>query len=97
MENQFIGMTTEDFSYHEYETIRERLIKAVNSRLTEQDKTFLLSVKNVSPNWSIYDFERFPAIQWKLRNLQKLKTNNPEKHNQQYQALKKLLHDHNKS
>lgn len=91
MENQFTGMSAEEFSYEDFETTREKLVKVVHAGLTDQDKAFLLSVKNVTPDWSIYDFERFPAVQWKLQNLQKLKTNNPEKHRQQYEALKEKL------
>lgn len=92
MENQFTGMSEDEFSYEDFESIRENLVKVVHEHLTDQDKEFLLSVKNVTPDWSIYDFERFPAVQWKLQNLQKLKTNNPEKHLQQYEALKEKLY-----
>jgi hypothetical protein len=31
--------------------------------------------ENVTPDWSIYDFRDFPAINWELRNLEKLKAN----------------------
>jgi predicted nucleotidyltransferase component of viral defense system len=89
--NRFAGMTTESFSYDEYERVRETLVSVVRENLTKNDKAFLLSVKNVTPDWSIYDYERFPAVQWKLQNLQKLKTNNPDKHREQYEALKDVL------
>lgn len=91
MENQFTGMSAEEFLYEEFEATREKLVKVIHENLTDQDKEFLLSVKNVTPDWSIYDFERFPTVRWKLQNLQKLKTNNPEKHRQQYEALKEKL------
>jgi predicted nucleotidyltransferase component of viral defense system len=89
--NQFSGMTDEGFSYEEYETIRETLVKTIHEKLTDKDKVFLLSVKNVTPDWSVYNFERFPALSWKLHNLQKLKDKNPDKHRQQYEMLKKKL------
>ena len=79
------------FSYEDFEVTREKLIKIIHENLTDKDKEFLLSVKNVTPDCSIYDFERFPAVQWKLLNLKKLKTNNPEKHKEQYEALKLKL------
>ena len=91
MENQFVGMSEVEFSYEEFEATREKLVKVIHENLTDKDKEFLLSVKNVTPDWGIYDFERFPAVQWKLLNLQKLKTNNPEKHKQLYEALKEKL------
>ena len=89
--NQFAGMTSEDFTYEHFEQAREALVRIIHQNLTSKDKEFLLSVKNVTPNWSVYDYERFPAVQWKLLNLQKLKTSNPEKHREQYEALKKTL------
>ncbi|MCF0075569.1 hypothetical protein LZD49_34160 [Dyadobacter sp. CY261] len=43
------------------------------------------------PDWSIYDFEKFPSIQWKLRNLTILKKNNPGKHREQFEILEEKL------
>jgi hypothetical protein len=51
------------------------------------------SVKNATPDWNIYNFERFPAIRWKLQNLQDLKDKNPDKHRELYEALKKKLNE----
>jgi predicted nucleotidyltransferase component of viral defense system len=89
--NQFMGMTDEQFSYEEYETVREKMVKTIHGSLTDKDKSFLLGVKNVTPDWSIYDFERFPAISWKLQNLKILKDKNPDKHMEQYKILEKKL------
>jgi hypothetical protein len=50
-----------------------------------------LNIKNVTPDWSIYDFERFPAIRWKLQNLQNLKDKNLDKHRKLYEELKNKL------
>jgi predicted nucleotidyltransferase component of viral defense system len=52
MENQFTGMSAEEFSYEDFEETREKLVKVVHAGLTDQDKKFLLSVKNVTPDWS---------------------------------------------
>ena len=91
MENQFTGMSDVPFTYEDFERTREQMVKTINQGLTEIDKKFLLSVKNCEPDWSIYDFERFPAIQWKLLNLRKLKNSNSDKHQELYEALKKKL------
>jgi len=91
MSNQFAGMTDEAFSYEEYVHVRENLVQTIHANLTEKDKAFLLSVKNVTPDWSIYNFERFPAINWKLQNLQKIKDQNPGKHREQYEMLQRKL------
>ncbi len=91
LENHFVGMSDEDFTYEEFETVRRWLIDTIHKSLNSEDKEFLLSVKNLKPDWSIYDFSRFPAINWKLQNLQRLKENNPDKHSQQAESLRKKL------
>ncbi|MCF0075738.1 nucleotidyl transferase AbiEii/AbiGii toxin family protein [Dyadobacter sp. CY261] len=89
--NQFSGMSAEEFSYEEYDALRGQLVATVHESLTQSDKDFLLSFKNAEPDWSIYDFEKFPSIQWKLRNLTILKMNNPGKHREQFEILEEKL------
>lgn len=89
--NQFSGMTDEEFSYDEYESIRKKLVATIHEHLSDRDKAFLLSFKNVIPDWSIYDFQRFPSVKWKLQNLQTHKEKNPDKHKGQYEKLKEQL------
>ena len=91
MINQFDGMSGEIFTYEEYESIRTQLVETINNNLTKADRTFLLSVKNLTPDWSVYDFQAFPAVQWKLHNLQNLQAKEPQKYKEQYEALKKIL------
>ncbi|MCF6292260.1 MAG: nucleotidyl transferase AbiEii/AbiGii toxin family protein [Robiginitomaculum sp.] len=91
MANQFEGMSAEEFTYGDFENTREKLVQEIHHSLSKNDKQFLLSVANAEPEWGLYDFEKFPAVQWKLLNLQKLKNNNPEKHRDQYNALKSVL------
>lgn len=90
-ENQFEGMTRSDFTYEDYENSRLELIKIVNQALTKEDKHFLLDFKNLIPDWSLYSFSEFPGVKWKLFNLDKLKTNNPDKHVQLFNKLKAVL------
>jgi len=80
---QFEGMTVEPFTYEQYESTRQNLIKAVQQILDHQDKQFLARLSNGDPDWSIYNLERFPSIQWKLKN--------PQKHQEQFNALLKIL------
>ena len=89
--NQFEGMTAEPFTYEEYEQIREKLIKTIHERLTDEDKEFLLAFKNLKPDWGKLNFADFPSIKWKLQNLQKLKESNPDKHAELYEALKRKI------
>ncbi|WP_299108414.1 nucleotidyl transferase AbiEii/AbiGii toxin family protein [uncultured Winogradskyella sp.] len=90
-ENQFMGMTERLFSYVDFEQTREKLIENIQEELTESDKKFIVNFENTSPDWSVYDFEKFPAIQWKLQNLQSLKESNPKKHTFNMKELKRLL------
>lgn len=91
LENQFAGMTADAFTYDVFESARVRLVQTIDKSLSEADRRFLLSVKDVNPDWSIYDFQQFPAVAWKLANLRKLKDANPGKHREQYDLLKKKL------
>lgn len=91
MENHFSGMSREEFSYEEFEVIRSRLITTIHENLTKRDKDFLLGFKNVAPDWSVYNFEHFPSVKWKLQNLETLKKNNPEKHRKLYETLREKL------
>lgn len=95
MENQFEGMSKETFTYEDFEQTREQLITTINNALSDKDKAFLLSFESTTPNWTIYDFERFPSVQWKLQNLKNLKSKNPEKHQYFYKRLEDLLTDAN--
>ncbi len=89
---QFEGMTNKNFTYAVYEQTRVDLIQAIHKNLTDSDKKFLLSFKNLEADWSIYNIEHFSNIQWKLQNLRKLKLNNPDKHADQLVLLQQVLY-----
>lgn len=91
MANQFEGMSTKEFTYQDFEITRHELIETINRSLTTYDKGFLVAFSNLQADWSVYDFRRFPAVQWKLENLKKLKENNKEKFYQLNSLLEKLL------
>lgn len=90
-ENQFEGMSSIEFSYDEYEATRLQLIETIRSSLNESDKAFLLSLNSLEPDWSIYDFQVFPSVKWKLLNLEKFRQDKPEIYQQQIDALKGVL------
>ncbi len=91
MDKQFQGMTAEIFTYKDFEETRLKLVKLIQSSLTQEDKQFLLSFENCKPNWLIYNFVQFPSIQWKLKNLNFLKETNPVKHLDHYKKLEMIL------
>ncbi|MGD1957618.1 MAG: nucleotidyl transferase AbiEii/AbiGii toxin family protein [Fulvivirga sp.] len=90
-ENQFSGMTAEPFSYNDFEATRNTLISNISNFWTDSDKQFLNGFLRLEPDWTIYDFERFPSIQWKIQNLARLKLNNPIKHGELVRLLEKSL------
>ena len=76
-------MSAASFTYEDFEATRERLVKDVNSSLSEKDRSFLLSFKRGNPDWDLFpvpDLKKMQAIQWKLMNIQNLKSSNPERH-----------------
>ena len=91
MKNHFDGMSKDAFTYEEFEATRNRLISTISQNLLESDKEFILSIESGEPKWGIYDFEKFPAVRWKLQNLQKVISGDPEKHRSQILQLEKKL------
>ncbi len=93
-DNQFAGMTSVEFSYHDYQQTRATLIGSLQTRLTEDDKKFLLSFEQGEPAWDLVPhpiLKDLPAIKWKLLNIRKLKEANLKKQVQMVADLKKNL------
>lgn len=90
-ESQFKGMTDNSFGVHEFENTRELLIKMISESLTDEDKEFLLTFSKGEPDWTKVDYSKFPAIRWKLLNIQKLKDSNPSKYTEQVDAVTQIL------
>lgn len=70
--NHFAGMTEEPVDLAELEAARTRLFEWAASALTDNERRFLLSVKQGEPDWSLLPFEgldQWPPIQWKLHNI----------------------------
>lgn len=96
LKSQFRGMTDIDFSYHDFETARTRLIKQVSECLTVSDREFLLSFEQGEPDWSkccAGDLSIFPSVKWKLQNIKKLKENNITKFKGGIEKLAKYLNN----
>lgn len=90
-EHEFAGMTMEEVGYDELVAVRERLIETIKKTMTENEKRFLLSVKQGEPDWELLPvsgIDQLPAIQWKLINIQKMKE---EKHTQSLEKLQEVL------
>jgi len=86
-EREFAGMATEEVEYDELITVRDRLIEIIRNTMTENEKKFLLSIKQGQPDWDLMPvagIDQLPAIQWKLINIRKMDKK------KQMQSLEKL-------
>jgi predicted nucleotidyltransferase component of viral defense system len=90
-ENEFAGMTIEEIEYDDLIAARETLIDTLKKELTNEEKAFLVSLKEGQPRWNLMGLEgieKLPAIQWKLMNIQKM---NKKKHAESMEKLKRKL------
>ena len=88
--SQFSGMANEEFTYAEFEKIRKDLVTLIQKSLTNSEKDFLLSFASGNPNWKDFNYSKYPAIKWKLLNINKLKQENPIKFNENGSKLEDL-------
>ena len=90
-ETQFRGMTAQPIRLEALEEIRERLVREVHARLSDDQRQFLMSFKSGTPDWSLLqvpDAEKMPAVMWKLINIRKMPK---AKHKKALDKLEKVL------
>jgi len=66
----------------------------IHSKLTVADRFFIMSFKKGHPDWellSVRNAKELPAIRWKLQNIDRLKLENPKKHEEMLRALNGIL------
>lgn len=94
-ESEFVQMSEVEISLEELLEIRERLINDINKSMTDNERKFLLSVKNITPDFSLLEMENpeliaeLPSVKWRLINLAKM---SPDKHAKAYEVFKKVLY-----
>jgi predicted nucleotidyltransferase component of viral defense system len=67
--NEFLGMSRLSVSCEELIMVREQLIDLLRLSLSIDEKRFLLSVKELEPDWTLLGVagvEELPAVRWKL-------------------------------
>jgi len=90
--SEFKNMHRIDIDYTHLLEARESLIQILHHTLTENERQFLLSLQQGTPDWpllSLSNISNLPSVQWKLLNIQKM---DKEKRQQQYNFLKKVLY-----
>jgi len=91
-EEQFRGMTLIPVTVQELEQTRSTMISLIQSRLTKQQREFLLGFKRGEPIWdllSIAGVADLPAVQWKLLNVRRM---TPAKREQAVKRLRRVLY-----
>ena len=89
--SQFTGMTQDIVSLESLCTTRERLVALIRHDLDQDEKRFLLSMKQGEPDWEalqIPHLKELPAVQWKLRNIQRM---DKKKQSLAFDKLQRLL------
>lgn len=92
-ENEFLGMTNVEVTYEALAEAREGLIRKISTTMTDDERAFLVSVKEANPRWELLGLDgidRLPAVQWKLQNIRRMK---PETHAEAVKLLKQKLND----
>ncbi len=91
-ENEFVNMTEEPVSFESLMDTRVELIRKINHNLTDQERHFLLSLKEGKPEYTLLPYQNLadlPALKWKTLNIQKM---NKIKHKKMLDKLKRVLH-----
>jgi predicted nucleotidyltransferase component of viral defense system len=89
-ENEFKGMTREPVELERLLEVRERLFRELPRALNESHRSFLMGLVAVEPDWSQMPFPHLcemPAVRWKLQNLERLRSGNPAKFEEQSDQL----------
>lgn len=92
LKSHFKGMTDEEFTYEMFESTRSQLIEKIHTKLTSDEKEFIMSFADGSPIWLDNDYSAFPGVRWKLLNINKLKKANSKKFIKQMDQLRNVLY-----
>ena len=88
-EKQFVGMTDESFTYEQHIEALNKLAAIIKTKIEPYANLLLdfVSLKNNLKDFGIDNLDKLPAIKWKIRNLENLRNNNPDKFQEQYDKL----------
>lgn len=90
----FEGMTKEPVGLDELLSVRKKLIHSIMEKLTQKQKQFIYSVKALDPKWDLLgvpECQHMPGIQWKLKNIHRLKASDVRKYESQLKKLAGIL------
>lgn len=93
-QNEFYGMSDKEFTYDNHIETLKTLVDTVNSSIKTNYKDFLLDFVRLEHKFSDVDIpnlDKLPAIMWKVRNLEKLRSTNKAKFEEQAEKLIKCF------
>jgi predicted nucleotidyltransferase component of viral defense system len=91
--NELAGMNEFIPDYQTLSAVRLKLVSVIKETMTDWERLFLISFKKGKPKWEksgIEGLEHYPAVKWKLFNIQNMSL---EKHRMAIAKLEKLLID----
>lgn len=80
--SQFSQMTTEPYTYSDHIKTFSKLVSVINQKITQDDRNFIIdfiSLKTPIEESRFAFASELPAIKWKIRNLETLRTTQPKK------------------
>ena len=89
--DEFAEMPTEPVTLEQLVATRKTLVATLITALTDDERRFLLSIKEGAPKWDLLGVEgaeKLPSIQWKLVNIRKMKSDH---HRKSVDRLKAIL------
>lgn len=89
--DEFTGMTSTPISLDALIATRETMLVSLLKALTQQERAFLLSLKQGGPEWNLLGLEgieQLPAVQWKLLNIRKM---SPQQRQRAFEKLQEVL------
>jgi hypothetical protein len=84
-------MAVDEIAYEDLLAAREALIETVKHALTDDEKAFLISLKEGYPKWTLMGIEgiqQLPAVQWKVKNIRNM---SEKKRAESLEKLKRVL------
>lgn len=91
---EFMGMTDKNFTYDNHMQTLKTLINAVITDVNNSYKDFLLDFVRLQHNFSDVDIpnlDKLPAIMWKVKNLENLRSTNKSKFDEQFKKLEECF------
>lgn len=92
--SQFAGMSDAPFSLEEHEATFQRLVEEIGKLLTPADRRRLVAFTALEADADVFGIpglEKLPSIQWKRRNLEILRTRDPQRFADNTKALEKVF------